>query len=245
MLLAASFHYSCNSAADDRGFKLIAPAELIDGGLLKFILPRFSLKNATRVEIVNNNSVAVARINLAGKGRRVFSGPEGDWYLEIGTGEGVKKARLFEEWLISTVGQNTVAAYTIDGEQPYIASAEKDTQDTTVKVSGDAVIGEELAVLHCGRCHMVNEKTRMTTIGSTPSFALLRGFPDWNNRFEAFYALRPHPVFTMVEEVTEPFDESRPPPIAPMRMTLKDFEAILAYVATIKPADLGSPLKVQ
>ncbi len=92
---------------------------------------------------------------------------------------------------------------------------------------------------------MVNEQTRLTTIGSTPSFALLRGFPDWSDRFEAFFVLRPHPAFTIVEEVTEPFDQSRPPPIVPIKVTMEDIEAILAYVSVMKPADLGSPLKLQ
>ena len=92
---------------------------------------------------------------------------------------------------------------------------------------------------------MVNEKTRMTTIGSTPSFALMRSFPDWDSRFEGFYALNPHPSFTIVAEVTGPFDETRPPPIAPLELSLEDIEAILAFVRTIEPADLGSPLKVQ
>ncbi len=39
-----------------------------------------------------------------------------------------------------------------------------------------------------------------------------------------------------------PFDESRPSPIVPLRITLDDLDAILAYVATIEPAQLsGAP----
>ena len=106
-------------------------------------------------------------------------------------------------------------------------------------VTGDPVAGEELATRHCGRCHMVNERTRMTTIGATPSFAPLRGLADWRHRFETFYSLNPHPAFTQVAGVTPPFDESRPPPIVPLRLTVAEIDAILAYVAGLAPADLA------
>ncbi|MCB2084400.1 MAG: hypothetical protein KDD90_10155, partial [Sphingomonadaceae bacterium] len=183
------------------------------------------------------------RLNSEGKGRLVFSGPENDWYLE--TEPDSENAGKFEEWLAGDVGQRTLASFSANGKQPFTPAAAKKAQKVNVVATGDAVLGESLAERHCGRCHMVNEKTRMTTIGSTPSFALMRGFPDWDNRFEAFYVLNPHPSFTIVTEVTEPFDETRPPPIAPLELSLEDIEAILAFVRTIEPADLGSPLKLQ
>ena len=42
--------------------------------------------------------------------------------------------------------------------------------------------------------------------------------------------------------MTEPFHPERPPPIAPVEMTLDEVEALLAFVHTIKPKDLGAPL---
>ena len=42
--------------------------------------------------------------------------------------------------------------------------------------------------------------------------------------------------------MTPPFDESRPPPIVPLRLTVAEIDAILAYVAGLTPADLGRPL---
>jgi hypothetical protein len=80
-------------------------------------------------------------------------------------------------------------------------------------------------------------------MGASPSFRLLRTFPDWQNRFEAFFTLKPHPAFTQVEDVTEPFPIHLPSPIAPIEVTLDEIDAILAYVATVEPADLGAPIQ--
>jgi hypothetical protein len=73
----------------------------------------------------------------------------------------------------------------------------------------------------------------------------MRSFTDWRARFEAFFALNPHPSFTQVDGVTEPFDISRPSPIAPVEITLDELDAILAFVSRIPPADLGAPIQYQ
>ena len=229
--------------AEDGALRFSAPASLVETGLLKYLLPRFSLKTGTRLELVSEAETAAIRLNSDQKGRLVFSGPENDWYLE--TRPDSEDAGKFTEWLTSEIGQRTLASFSINGEQPFTPAAARKVQKAATETTGDAVLGESLAERHCGRCHMVNEKTRMTTIGSTPSFALMRSFPDWDSRFEGFYALNPHPSFTIVAEVTGPFDETRPPPITPLELSLQDIEAILAFVRTIEPADLGSPLKVQ
>ena len=110
---------------------------------------------------------------------------------------------------------------------------------------GDIVLGEKLSVQHCGRCHMVNEQTRLTTIGSTPSFALIRALPEWRERFEGFYALNPHPAFTIVEGVTAERDETLPIHIQPLKLSLDHLDAMTAYILTIKPKDLGKPLSLK
>ena len=80
-----------------------------------------------------------------------------------------------------------------------------------------------------------------------PSAALpdTRTLPGWLKRFEGFYALKPHGAFTQVADVTPPFNPARPSPIVPIEMTLDDLDAILAYVATVAPADLGAPIQSQ
>lgn len=71
---------------------------------------------------------------------------------------------------------------------------------------------------------------------------MLRSLPDWEERFAAFYALNPHPSFTIIEDVTPPFPADRPPPLVPIRLTLDEVEAVLAYVTAMDAAELGAPL---
>jgi len=56
----------------------------------------------------------------------------------------------------------------------------------------------------------------------------------------AFFAEAPHPSFTHVIDVTEPFTPERPSHIAPVEITLEDLDAITAFVATMEPKDLGA-----
>jgi len=106
----------------------------------------------------------------------------------------------------------------------------------------DYAPGEKLTIINCGRCHVVSPKNKMGGIGSTPSFAVLRTFPDWEERMKAFWTLRPHPSFTQVEGVTAPFAEDQPAHVHPIRLTLAELDQIIAYARTVPPADLGSGL---
>lgn len=109
-------------------------------------------------------------------------------------------------------------------------------------VAQDHTPGEKLALFHCGRCHVVNEKNRMGGIGSTPSFAVMRGQHDFEAKMRSFHALRPHPAFTRIPGVTAPFPENRPSPIHPVDLTEADLDRIVSYALTLEPADLGRPL---
>ena len=106
----------------------------------------------------------------------------------------------------------------------------------------DYAPGEKLTIVNCGRCHVVSPKNRMGDIGSTPSFAVLRTIDDWEDRMRAFWTLRPHPSFTQIEGVTEPFPENRPAHIHPVSLTPDEVERIVAYARTVPPADLGPDL---
>ena len=92
---------------------------------------------------------------------------------------------------------------------------------------------------------MIGEVNKHNGLGSTPSFGVLRSLPNWNQRFEGFYALNPHPSFTQIADVTPPFDPERPSPIYPLEITLADLDEILAFVSSIPPADLGAPIQHQ
>ena len=155
---------------------------------------------------------------------------------------GDELALRFADWLVSDVGRRTVEAFAAEGAPRYRAATAEEAARGETGIAGDAAAGMRLSYARCGRCHVVGPENRMKGLGSTPSFAVLRTLEDWEDRFHAFYALNPHPSFTQVEDVTEPFDETRPPPIVPLRITLADLEAIVAYVATVRPADLAAPL---
>ena len=105
--------------------------------------------------------------------------------------------------------------------------------------------GEKLAFVNCGRCHVIGERNRMGGIGSTPSFRAIRNREDWENNTRSFWALNPHPAFTQIEGVTEPFPIHRPPPVHPIRLTLDEVEVIVDFVRRLEPADLGGAVGVQ
>jgi len=243
ILLPIAFFATPGLAASS-SFRLSAPDALVATGFLKHLLPRFSLKHGVRIELVSEGSEADARLSTGSQGTAVFQRPGETWFL-LGAGPANEHVARFEGWLKSDVGQDTIGAFKADGKQLFTAALQQREEVGAVVLPGNVAEGEELAVLHCGRCHMVNEATRMTNLGSTPSFAVMRAFSDWQMRFEAFFALNPHPSFTVIEGVTEPFDIPRPSPMVPVKMTIEDLEAILAFVSRIEPADLGAPIQYQ
>ena len=82
-------------------------------------------------------------------------------------------------------------------------------------------------------------------LGRPHRFLPCAHLPDWPQRMSGFYLLNPHPAFTVVQDVTDPFDPNRPPPIVPIKVTLDQIDALLAYMQGLQPADLGAPIKHQ
>ncbi|QDG75916.1 cytochrome c [Labrenzia sp. PHM005] len=224
-------------------FQLSVPQDLRDSGFLKYLLPRFSLKTNTRIELVDAGTPADADLSDGADGTPVFEGLGKVWVLAVKVdAPGVVR---FEEWLTGDVGRRTIDGFPAKNGVSFAAAAARAVEVDPGLIAGDAGRGEKLAVLHCGRCHRVNAAKRISGIGSTPSFAIMRSFADWQARFEGFFAINPHPSFTVIKDVTEPFDETRPPAIVPVEMTMGELDAIMAFVSRIPPADLGAPLKVQ
>ncbi len=230
------------SLAEDRQFRLSVPTSLVDSGLMAYLLPRFSLKTGVRIEIVPDGTEAEMTIG-PGEGRAVFQDENTLWRMRL-TGDHPEAAR-FAEWLTSDIGQRTVTSYEVAGRAPFSLPEIAEEVVASPVFDGDAAKGKRVSVLHCGRCHVVAPENRMGTIGSTPSFAVLRTLPDWDARFQSFYALKPHPAFTQITGVTPPFAANRPPPIVPVEVTVEEVQAILAFVAGLSPADLGAPIQVQ
>jgi hypothetical protein len=231
-----------SARADDRQVRLAAPQALIESGLLKYVLPRFSLKTQVRVQLVDPSELA--ELELGSTGTPVFSGPETTWHLTLHSPSHAGAQRL-ADWLTSDIGRRTITSYAPDGTQLFMLATAKATPVAKLSFDGSAAKGKTQSRRLCGRCHVVIAEERMNAIGSTPSFFVLRTLADWQDRFEAFYALNPHPAFTQVSGVTLPFPLDRPSPIVPVELTLDDLGDILAYVAALTPADLGAPLRHQ
>ncbi|MDG1470332.1 MAG: hypothetical protein P8Q26_02030 [Ascidiaceihabitans sp.] len=226
------------AGAQDKAFTLQAPATLTDTGFIKHLLPRFSLKTGIRITATTGAGDAAFGIS----GTPVFKQGETVWHL---TRTDAPHTDTFEAWLLSDIGKRTIEAFAPGSDAMFSANVALPAKVQTVAITGDAQLGEATSLKKCGRCHVVNASNRMKAIGSTPSFALMRTFPDWQQRFEAFFVLKPHPAFTQVADVTEPFAANLPSPIAPIEVTLEQIDAIIAFVATIVPADLGAPIQSQ
>lgn len=233
-----------SAVAQDKEFTLQAAPELIDSGLVKFLVPRFSMKTQVRVNVVPLDAPRADAVQLApGSGTLVLARDGTDYLLTVP--EGDADATRFGDWLAGEVGQRTVASFVPETGAPFEPVADRPAPKQTLDMSVDISKGIELSLLHCGRCHVIGPQNKMNGIDSTPSFGVLRNLSDWERRFETFYVLNPHPSFTQIEDVTPAFDPERPPPIVPVEMTLEDLEEILAFVARMDPADLGAPIRHQ
>lgn len=235
MLFAEAAH------AQDDPLKLAVPEVLETSGFAQFLVPRFSLKTSVRIERVGPNAEAQMQF-VPGGGDIVFVGLDTQWGFDH---NGDPRAVRFLDWLRSDVGKRTIESFSSADGDTFSSEVAVVKQSDTPVYEGDAARGEEVSLSMCGRCHVINKKNRMNGVGSTPSFAVLRGLPNWDTRFATFHLLNPHPSFTQIADVTEPFDPTLPPPIVPLEMTLDDLEAILAFVSKIEAADLGAPIQFQ
>ena len=226
------------AVSQDKAFTLQTPKELTETGFIKHLLPRFSLKTGIRI----TTTTSAADAAFGDSGTPVFRQGDRVWHLSRAQGP---YTDAFHKWLLSDIGKRTIEAFAPNGRMMFSASVSAPKAAEVAVTTGDARLGEKVGLRKCGRCHVVNDTNRMKAIGSTPSFALLRTFSDWQDRFGAFFTLAPHPAFTQVDGVTEDFAEHLPSPIAPIEVTLDEIDAITAYVATIAPADLGAPVQSQ
>lgn len=228
--------------AEDRLVRLALPPELAETKFPQFLLPRFTLKTQVKVQVVGPGDPAEAQIGTMGQA--VFSGMGQTWHLQVLNRDHPGTAR-FADWITSDAGQRAITGFKPDGVQIFDLPMKADAKTQAVVIDGDAARGLVLSEQMCQRCHAIGGEGRRNAVDSTPSFSVLRSLSDWQERFETFYVLNPHPAFTQVSGVTAPFAKERPATIIPLEMTLEDVDAILAYVAAMSPADLGAPLAHQ
>lgn len=101
--------------------------------------------------------------------------------------------------------------------------------------AGEVDKGREIAVTHCSRCHVVPDYNPHGGIDSTPKLARLANFPDGMERFQTFYARRPHPVFVRMEGQEKL--SNAPSYAAEFVMTAEQLQDLLAYAETLRTAD--------
>jgi hypothetical protein len=102
------------------------------------------------------------------------------------------------------------------------------------RAGGDIEVGRTVAEQHCSRCHVVGDYNKYGGIGSTPSFQLLANrFPDYKERFETFFARRPHTAFVSIEGVGRLMPEL-PPNAAPVTLPMSAVADVLAFVETLR-----------
>ncbi len=257
--------------AEDKTVRLLSPASLADAGLLTHILPRFKLKTGIAVThspvadpmadysapapdeiwfvVDTGGESGAGNLRPAMERTTVFhhrTGAGTFHYVAVVLSDGrTSHVQTFIDWLVSDTGRRTIAAFQPEGGQTFVPAEASIEEVADESLPGDALLGEKLSLTHCGRCHVINESNRMAGLGSTPSFGALRANESWLERFQSFFARNPHPSFTQIEGITEPFDIARPPPIVPLEITIEDLEAILAYVSRMEPADLGAPVRMQ
>lgn len=242
-LITAIFVLFAGVGRAEDNIRLSATDDFAETGILKYLLPRFSLKTGIRLDIVDDGA-DVQIVTEGGRALAVIAAAP-DTRFGVNQTATDKRTQRFVDWLFSDIGKRTLMAYTRDGVVVFAPPTAAKVAKVVAKPQGDVTLGEKLSLLHCGRCHVVSDRNKFAGIGSTPSFRALRALPAWQDRFEAFWTLNPHPSFTQIAEITEPFPPDRPPAIAPIELTLEEAEAIAAYAVTIEPADLGADIFAQ
>ncbi len=222
-------------------FGLRAPAVLQENGFMRFLLPRFSLKTGIHVALGADNPEAIISTD---DGVPLMEGLGQVFYLQIPEADSPRgaKAKRFATWLDSDIGRRAIAQFALDGAQVFTSIETLQAAVPATIFQGDAARGEAFSFANCGRCHVIGDRNKMKGIGSTPSFPVLRGLSDWEERFSTFYARIPHPAIVQLEGVSAPFNPAFPPANQPLQLTLDQLEDILTFVSTLQAADLGAPL---
>lgn len=238
-ILAMVMMLAVPAYGQDREITLVSDPALEESGLWAYVLPRFKLKTGIKVHVFYGQTGG--DILISGQGVPLLIRDDGVEFGLTVLEENIHSTK-FTEWLTSDIGARTILAFQVEGRSPF-TPAETTVEVVEVVLQGNNSAGEEVAYRKCGRCHVIGERNKYGGIDSTPSFGALRTFDDWQEKFGRFWELNPHPSFMQVEDMTEPFDPSRPPHIYPVTLTLDEVSDIGAYMQTVTPKDLGPKLE--
>lgn len=238
LVILALVLMSGGAQAQGKEITLASDPELEASGLWSYVLPRFKLKTGIKVHVTYGTDDTRGDMKLSQEGATLVMVHEDGMEFRATLNRPSPHGERFLEWLTSEVGQRTISAFEQDGRQLFFPPVVKVTEESAL-FEGNVAIGEDTSIAKCGRCHVISERNKFGGIDSTPSFGALKTLEDWQARFQIFWTLNPHPSFTQIEGVTEPFDPAYPPHIYPIYLTVEEVRDIGAYMQTITPKELG------
>ena len=133
-----------------------------------------------------------------------------------------KSLKLFDSW--NLFGRHRAWAIILIFCMPFTAFADSQIER-----------GFELARQYCSRCHVIGDYNRMGGIGNSPSFAWMVKSVDWRERFQTFYARRPHPVFVRVPGYARWSNVA--PYYPPFEILLSEIDLITEYAGSLQTTD--------
>jgi len=231
-------------AANSEGILVHFPEELKMIEFDKHLLPRFKFKTQIAIKNSDEEDSHDVLIGIIEKGQPIFSDLNGFLYrLEIITldEDKRKKAEKFMTWLTSPSGIAVIEDFSIDDTPIFKGIKHQKEEKIVMNFAGNITSGLSLSQVHCKRCHVVDNNA-FAGIDSSPSFHALRSIKNWEEKFRAFWTVSPHLSVISITDIYEAGSSRSPVTMVPIELNLSEVEDILAYVASIKPKELGEAI---
>ena len=106
--------------AEEKAFDLSVSDELVASGLVRHLVPRFSMKTGVRVTLTPDGGHAI--LTPAAEGGQPALAGEGTTYM-IAVAPGQPHADRFRDWLLSEIGQRTIEGFSKEGAPSYRGAA--------------------------------------------------------------------------------------------------------------------------
>ena len=210
----------------------------------KHLFPRFKFKTQIILKAVEEVNGYDALIGIIDNGKPIFSDLNGVLYrLEVITSDKEKRMKIekFLKWLTSPPGIAVIEDFSINDSPVFKGIIYQEEKKVVTTFEGNLSSGLSLSQKHCKRCHVVDENA-FAGIDSSPSFHALRSMKNWEEKFQAFWTVNPHLSLISITDVYEAGSSSAPVTVAPIELNLSEVDDILAYVASIKPKELGGAI---
>ena len=137
-----------------------APDSLTGTGVLKHILPRFSLKHNIRVGLAPIQAQADVVLGKQKAGSPAFQSGSEIWYVSVQGEDASDFAERFRDWITSEIEKSAIESFvSSDGItfSTQFDAALLTPQETELV---DVTLGHQIAMKNCGRCHAIDETNR-------------------------------------------------------------------------------------